>query len=414
MLLKRIVFTVVFVLTSHSLFAASFNCSKATPGMEQEICADTQLSKADENLAKYYLKLKNSLDKKRSKGLLREQRVWLKQRSNLCKSGDVSCLKKLYSDRINVLRSKYENLVPFTLGDSYDFYGLRGTCGFADVKFPEEFVIYAAGWYAGRKLDIQIDQSGSEATRFDIIVNSPDKPVVLILGAYEPSIWNISWTKETVILAVVATGYRRQAVIGLPKDTPVLISSADNGGLCGHVYPDGKNQKQIDEFSNKLFNKPPNMVYLVGGGKSVLGSPLKQNEQLFSSADITIENIIDKKSPLAGPAGLKEALRKGILRVATQDDRETWIRLKTRDVYKKSNKKDQDPVTAGIQPITPASPDEFYVILKPFHMPNGLHGGLAADFFLLKGVPYPTGDIGSCHIYDFNTMKCHGPVCDQH
>lgn len=410
---KGIVFTVIFTLISNTVLAASFDCTKASPGMEKEICANAQLSKADEDLANYYFKLKNSLDKKRSEELLREQRDWLEQRSQHCKSDYVTCLIKLYNNRIDALRIRYENIVPSKLGNSSELQGMRGTCGFADVKFPDEYVIYAAGWYSGRILDAQIDQSGHEATRFDIIVNSPGKPVILILGAYEPSIWNIGWTKETNILAAVATGYHRQAVIGLPKDTPILISTSENGRLCGYIYPDGKNQKQIDEFSNKLFNKPTNALYLVGGGKAVLGSFLKPDEQLFSSADVTIENLIDKKAPLAGPAGLKNALKKGFLRLATQDDRDTWIMLKTKDVYKKSPTKKHDPYCAGIIPIVPASADNFYVILKPFHLPKGLYGGLSSHFFLPKGVPFPEGDLGHSELYDFNTMKCHGPICEQ-
>lgn len=45
----------------------------------------------------------------------------------------------------------------------------------------------------GRELSFQIDQSGHQATQFDITVNSPEQPVALILGAYEPTVWNIGW-----------------------------------------------------------------------------------------------------------------------------------------------------------------------------------------------------------------------------
>ena len=62
------------------------------------------------------------------------------------------------------------------------------------------FAVFASGGYSGRTLDFQIDQSGHQATQFDVVVNSPTKPAVLMLGAYEPSIWNISWTPKTKIV----------------------------------------------------------------------------------------------------------------------------------------------------------------------------------------------------------------------
>ena len=43
-----------------------------------------------------------------------------------------------------------------------------------------------------------------------------------------PTIYNIKWTEGTDIMAVVATGYYRQAVAGLPDETPVLISTHSN------------------------------------------------------------------------------------------------------------------------------------------------------------------------------------------
>ena len=49
----------------------------------------------------------------------------------------------------------------------------------------------------------------------DVVVNYSSKPVVLMLGAYEPTIWNIKWTPTTHIVALLVSGYRRQAVLAL-------------------------------------------------------------------------------------------------------------------------------------------------------------------------------------------------------
>lgn len=109
-------------------------------------------------------------------------------------------------------------------------------CGFADLALPADAVVYAAGAYAGRKAGFQIDQSGHEATRIDVAVNSPGRPVALMLGAYEPTVWHIGWSPGTRILAVLVSGYHRQAVAGLPPAVPLLNSSYDNRGPCGYFY----------------------------------------------------------------------------------------------------------------------------------------------------------------------------------
>ena len=100
-------------------------------------------------------------------------------------------------------------------------------------QLPNDFSLFAAGAYAGRKLNFQIDASGRHATQMDIVVNHIQKPVVLMLGAYEPTIWNMSWTSNTEIFAVMLSGYHTQVVSGLTEATKVLISTDENRGKCG-------------------------------------------------------------------------------------------------------------------------------------------------------------------------------------
>src|SRR5207342_2739319 len=58
----------------------------------------------------------------------------------------------------------------------------------AGLALPADFRLLAAGAYQGRDLGFQIDQSGHSATQIDVVVTSRDKPVALMLGAYEPTI----------------------------------------------------------------------------------------------------------------------------------------------------------------------------------------------------------------------------------
>lgn len=393
-------------------YGASFDCAQASRPLEKTICSNTQLSIADEEMARYYLRLKESLDPQESQGLLDEQRAWLKRRTENCTAGNSTCLIKLYNDRVHALRVKYENLVPFILPETGSLQGVVGPCAFTGLTIPDGALIYAGGAYSGRKLSTQIDQSGHESTQFDVVVNSPHKPTVLLLGAYEPSIWNIGWTKGTKILAVVATGYHRQAIAGLPKDTPLLVSTYDNRGPCGYTFISEKTLPDVNPLLKRVYGKPADMVYFANDGRVVMGESVRQNEELFTSRDVTPESFINTSKPLAGPAGLRDALAKGILRQATKDDAESWATRKASLVPKDA----LPPVSGRDSRRAFLGPhgSNVYVIQKPYELPAGLYGGNSAQFYLLEGVEFPKGELGHSSIFDFNTMTCRGARCLDH
>jgi hypothetical protein len=86
-----------------------------------------------------------------------------------------------------------------------------------------------------------------------VAVNNGGQPVVLILGAYEPTVWNIGWTTGTRILAVLVSGYHRQALAGLDPKVPTINSSYDNRGPCGYFYLGGSDGiEKLNPISRKL------------------------------------------------------------------------------------------------------------------------------------------------------------------
>jgi uncharacterized protein len=403
--------TIILILTvflSNASLAASFDCSKADRKLDKTICLDKKLSKLDEDMSSYYFKLKESLNEDESIKFLENQRVWLKQRAVECGLSDVTCLVALYKTRILELRKEHENLIPYTYSKNDMFQGVKGTCSFNSEVISDDTIIYAGGSYSGKKINYQIDQSGHQATQFEVIVNSPDKPVALILGAYEPSIWNIAWTQGTKISAVVATGHHRQAVAGLPQDIPILISSYDNRGPCGYIYIAEKNLRKINPLSRKVFNKDVTLVHYASKGSLVFGDQINHSDKLFTSKDTPPELFFDKTVPLAGQAGLEDFVRKGLIRKATAQDSERWAQMKA-----EMHKDELPPVASGSSSSTfkPRNIHNGYVILKKITIPSGLYGGNSATFFLNKGVPFPEGKLGHSTLYNFNTMACSGTGC---
>jgi len=96
---KFITIIFLFILLNLSVNGASFDCNKARTFVEHTICDDKTISELDDKLLKVYNQAK---DKYEDENLLKkEERAWLKNKRNLCKK--TSCLKKVYTDRINEL-----------------------------------------------------------------------------------------------------------------------------------------------------------------------------------------------------------------------------------------------------------------------------------------------------------------------
>jgi len=268
-------------------------------------------------------------------------------------------------------------------------------------SLPSDYSILATGAYGGKKVGFQIDHSGEEATQIDVTVNSPDKPVVVLLGAHDPTIWNISRTAKTNVIAVIATGYYRQAVAGLEHGTPLLISTQDNGAPCGYFYyGSGSIGGSAGAVARHAFDRPVETVYVGSPGAAVVGTPVSYGAALVKSWETTPESFRDKSIPPVGRAGLDEALRKGVLRLTTDYDWQVWSGAVARD--------------AGRHDLPPAwgssslEPGHFsaYVVVKPFTFPSGLVGADAVTFFVPEGVPVPDGDPGHSMVYAFDNSVC--------
>lgn len=282
-------------------------------------------------------------------------------------------------------------------------------CAFDQTTFPDDMLVLAAGAYSGRKTGWQMDQSGHEATQMEVVVNMPGTPVALMLGSHEPTIWNLSWTKGTHIVAVLVSGYYRQALAGIDDHIPVLNSTYANNGACGYFYLTAEKMDRLAPLSLRVFQREVNSVYLAEAGSVVIGEALLTDTPLLTNSALPPESFRDPASPLPGIAGLQQAVQQGVLRVATVADAKRWDAAFM-----------QHPGKVNLPPdatLSPSSEQEVkmhnaYVVLKPFTLPSGLYGEHAATFFVLEGVPRPSGHPGHSAIYDFNTVSCADIRCN--
>lgn len=393
-----------FVLKAIPATAASFDCRDSSTPVERAICSDAALSKADEEMARIYSSLKQSRSHYKATILLNGQRKWIRSRNRLCSTASLPCLRRLYSERIRVLQEQLDNVVQLPPEEVASWIGVRDKCEFTEIRWPEAFSIYGVGYAHGRILDGQIDDSGSQATQFDVAVNSPDRPVALMLFTYEPSIWNITWTPGTRILAIVASGHHRQAVAGIPADTAVIVTTTD-AGLCPPYSVRDEPGPEINAAAVQIFGRNVDRTYTAPHGKAVVGRPLKYDAKLITSGNISPIVFLHKNKPLAGLAGVNAAVAKGILRSATTQDAEYWgeriLQLLPGKTLNLENRNDDRRVLMG------PTGSNVYAIMKPFHIPAGLYSTKAVTFYLMEGVPFPSGTLGHSKLYDFNSMTCH-------
>jgi len=116
--------------------------------------------------------------------------------------------------------------------------------------FPElgsDVVIQKVQLYqGGRPVDVRIDNSTNKVREVSIVLNNPNKRTILFLSAYDPVVWKISRTPDSILTGVIAIGYHGKAVLGIDRATPLAIStrhhnpavncsSSDLGGIISSL-----------------------------------------------------------------------------------------------------------------------------------------------------------------------------------
>lgn len=93
------------LMTCSTVYAASFDCTKASASYEKIICSDNVLNLFDDALSNNYLAVMNSKREKKVKDLLKQSQIaWLNKR-NAC--SEYSCIRSLYARRVDEICEKY-------------------------------------------------------------------------------------------------------------------------------------------------------------------------------------------------------------------------------------------------------------------------------------------------------------------
>ena len=101
--MKLLSIAILFFVTN--AISASFDCAKASTKIEKAICANLEISKLDEEVARLYKELKNIYADSDFVLIKAEQKYWITHRNDSWK-GSSMALAQLYKDRIGDLNLK--------------------------------------------------------------------------------------------------------------------------------------------------------------------------------------------------------------------------------------------------------------------------------------------------------------------
>ncbi|PAT36177.1 hypothetical protein [Vandammella animalimorsus] len=225
------------------------------------------------------------------------------------------------------------------------------------------------------------DSGGGVVYHVQARINQPEKPVVLLLTSYYPTIWQISRSPQTRIAAVWASGYHRQYPIGTDEQVPVLTTSHDEPRCKSH-RPQGlppfasQAQKFSSDRTGEVLIGNPSARWISHGH---IASLQKGSDELHS-----------------GQGGMAQLLQRGIVRQVTEREYAANREQRGQRAYLRN------------QPDAPVQ--DHYRILQGMRFPSGMYGGYSAHFYVPEGVPLPEGDVGHNSIYLLPSGYCLG-IC---
>lgn len=290
-------------------------------------------------------------------------------------------------------------------------------------KITDDMEIVIAGGYSGKRLPESIDLSGHTANLMDVYVDNTEKEVVLLLSAYEPTIWNIYKTNETKINQVVLTGYYEQNIKGLDLDVPVLYRDRntikDSSCISLSKLQTEKEEKgdgryrrpsknTANNFSNELFGRDINQrIFPKKTGIIFIGNENSYKKNYYQNASMKIEDFYLEDRILSGPDGLEQLVGQNKMKSFNQSQAMEFLT----DLKSKAPKKDEDYdyLLGEIQ----KNYLKVYLVVDDMRFPSGLSAMHVFRndkyrqyrnylFIIDKGVSLPTGSKGHAIVMDLN------------
>jgi hypothetical protein len=268
--------------------------------------------------------------------------------------------------------------------------------------------IVALGAYEGdRKLPIGFEGDSHAVGLIGVQGATKGDPLVVVLSAYDPVVWDFSTFPIERLRAVLAYGYHGQAVANVPARIPVRIVTHRHGGgaICGepaHAYKAGNELDQLDATIQAVLGRQiaafygtysPSALHVDGGEPRAV----QTTKPLALRASAPIAN--DAVRP--GEQGLHQLINEGAIRPATAADIAAWNEAATK--ARRSGR------------LAPYRSEYLrsgrtFVLLGQVRLPRDMYGAHSRSFIVPPGVPMPDDPGSHNSYYRISDGSCTGAV----
>jgi len=275
--------------------------------------------------------------------------------------------------------------------------GLAGDFGVVVVSVSE----------GSTPVDFLIEKTGRAVTKQDVVVGKTMKPVVLVLMAEEPVVWNVGQTKDARIAGVLAEGEFRQAVVGLPDATRVATYAAPKGAPgCPTFWAESAQGTDYDQVRSRvraLFSRDvAAFLNPETHGRIVVGEIAGAIDH---SRDATPESVaLPAHVVPMGQRGLDRLAREGAIRLASRQEIDAWLAGAARG-------RGVPPAQYRDEMSWRTHEGDVYTVLRPFDLPGGLFGAHSRTFIVPPGTRTPGGPRDHCTFLQMDRFQCDGPGC---
>lgn len=299
---------------------------------------------------------------------------------------------------------------------SDEFSKIKEACFFPELQFYTDLEILSILGDKGKPLGAAFDWRDGEVQQLDVMANHQAKPIILYLQSKRPTLWNVNYTQDTKIAAVIVSNsnYVPNAykIVGLSSDVPVFA------GTCSRWVafnpPEFHPLKQADPQALDPLKRPmKNTLTIASSDRVVVGDGLTRSNAMMPSSIWTLESIgaaIEKPEQLTGRAALEDLVRKGKLQRANANVYTRWMHDALGNWW-----------TGGIPKTVPPFWDGYYLYeTQQLKLPPGLSGPNAPVIFVHEDVQ-DLGELGNTTIFYLKSSKidgkkgrggrCFGPRC---
>ena len=242
-------------------------------------------------------------------------------------------------------------------------------------------VVALGAYEGGEPVDLVFSGDGDAVGRVEVQANEAGPPLLLVLSAYDPVVWDFAKFPKARLRGILAYGYSPQAVANVDKSIPVHFATLATGTtICGgyiFAYKQSSEIPRLRQQVQAILGVPLQAFYGSYSPEALQadGSPFAPIEP----AKLDLQSIqasapLQKSGLPPGDKGLWVLLDRGDIRPARRSDWEQWQRQ------------------SGEKPDTFMT--DSYVVLREIELPRGMYGAHSRAFLIPHGISMPT-DHGS-------------------